>query len=86
MSELCRFRGAVIYIYFDEHNPPHFHVRHGGRDVQIGIDPVRLLEGSLPAHIRRLILRWAEVRQAELAEAWCRAQRRRPPGKIAPLD
>ncbi len=85
MSELCRFRGAVICIYFDEHNPPHFHVRYGGRDVQIGIDPVRMLEGSLPPNIRRLVFAWAEVRQAELAEAWRRAQGRQPPGKIAPL-
>lgn len=23
----CRFLGIVISMYFDEHNPPHFHVR-----------------------------------------------------------
>ena len=86
MPELCRFRGAVIYLYIDDHNPPHFHVLHGGRDVQVGIAPVRVLEGSLPRHIERLVLEWARVRQQELAAAWERMQNDEPPGKIAPLD
>ena len=25
MPEICRFLGIVISMYFDEHNPPHFH-------------------------------------------------------------
>lgn len=28
MPEICRFLGIVISMYFDEHNPPHFHVRY----------------------------------------------------------
>ena len=86
MSELCRFRGATIHVYHDEHNPPHFHVRYSGLNVQVGIEPVRLLEGSLPANLRRLVFAWAQARQAELAEAWERAQKHQDPGKIAPLD
>jgi len=27
MPEICRFFGIVIFMYFDEHEPPHFHVR-----------------------------------------------------------
>ncbi len=26
MPEICRFLEIVISMYFDEHNPPHFHV------------------------------------------------------------
>nr|VFJ68455.1 MAG: protein of unknown function (DUF4160) [Candidatus Kentron sp. FM]VFJ68735.1 MAG: protein of unknown function (DUF4160) [Candidatus Kentron sp. FM] len=26
MPEIARFLGIVISMYFDEHNPPHFHV------------------------------------------------------------
>ena len=86
MPELCRFRGAVIYIYVADHNPPHFHVLHGGRDVEVGITPVRIIVGSLPRHIERLVLEWARVRQQELLAAWDRMQNDEPPGKIAPLD
>lgn len=28
MPEICSFLGIVISMYFDEHNPPHFHVRY----------------------------------------------------------
>jgi hypothetical protein len=26
MPEITRFLGIVILMYFDEHNPPHFHI------------------------------------------------------------
>ena len=28
MPEISRFFGIVIFMYFDEHNPPHFHARY----------------------------------------------------------
>ena len=28
MPELCRFLGIIITMYFNDHNPPHFHVRY----------------------------------------------------------
>jgi hypothetical protein len=27
MPEISRFLGIVITMYFNDHNPPHFHVR-----------------------------------------------------------
>ncbi len=29
MPEIFRFFGMVVLMYWDEHNPPHFHVRYG---------------------------------------------------------
>ena len=26
MPEISRFYGIIIYMYIDDHNPPHFHV------------------------------------------------------------
>ena len=86
MSELCRFRGAVIQIFFRDHNPPHFHVLHGDHMAEVGIENVLITEGSLPRHIERLVLEWARVRQVELRRAWESAQNDETPGKIAPLD
>jgi hypothetical protein len=34
MPELSRFLGMVISIYFDDHNPPHFHVLENWNMVQ----------------------------------------------------
>ena len=29
MPEVSRFYGIVIAMYFNEHNPPHFHAKYG---------------------------------------------------------
>ena len=29
MPELCRFLGMIITMYYDDHAPPHFHIRYG---------------------------------------------------------
>jgi hypothetical protein len=29
MPEISRFFGIVIRMYFDDHDPPHFHARYG---------------------------------------------------------
>jgi hypothetical protein len=29
MPELCRFFGIIITMFYNDHVPPHFHVRYG---------------------------------------------------------
>jgi len=29
MPEISRFYGIIIKMYYDDHNPPHFHVEYG---------------------------------------------------------
>ena len=29
MPEISRFLGIVIKMFFDDHNPPHFHAEYG---------------------------------------------------------
>ena len=68
--EICRFLGIVISMYFDEHNPPHFHVRYNDYRAVIGIRDLNLLDGHLPARVRGLIEEWAEQHQEELLQMW----------------
>lgn len=86
MPEVCRFYGIVIHIHFGEHGPPHFHARYSGHRALIDIDDLLVLEGRLPTRARRLVIEWASIHQDELREAWDRAQRMEPPGKIDPLQ
>lgn len=30
MPEISRFYGIVIAMYYNDHDPPHFHARYGG--------------------------------------------------------
>ena len=46
MPEICRFLGIVILMYFDDHNPPHFHVKYNDFRVLISIDDLLLIRGK----------------------------------------
>ncbi len=86
MSELCRFHGIVIMMFFREHPPPHFHVVYGDYNASIDIVTLRVSEGILPRRVERMVLEWATLRQTELITAWDLASNLRNPGKIKPLD
>jgi len=45
MPELCRFFGIIITMYYDDHAPPHFHVRYSDYKAIMGIDSLMLLDG-----------------------------------------
>lgn len=66
MPELCRFPGIVITMYFNDHAPPHSHVRYEDFRAIVGIDPLELREGKLPPRVLGLVIEWAELHQAEL--------------------
>ena len=85
MPELCRFHGIVIRMYPNDHAPPHFHALHGDDEALVDIQSLTILRGRLPPHARRLVTEWATLRRAELREAWNRAHRMEPTGRIAPL-
>ncbi|QRR03206.1 DUF4160 domain-containing protein [Dyadobacter sandarakinus] len=66
MPEICRFFGIVIHMYFDDHNPPHFHVEYQDCRTIIGIRDAELLEGYLPAKQLKLVQAWTILREEEL--------------------
>ena len=55
-------------MYYDEHNPPHFHAIYGKEEGQIGISPLALLEGKLSSRVLGLAIEWAALHQKALLE------------------
>ena len=45
-------------MYFDDHAPPHFHAVYGGEEIQIGISPIKILEGNAPKRVQSMVLEW----------------------------
>jgi len=86
MPEICRFYGIVIAMFYDEHNPPHFHARYGGHKVAIDIRTLSVLEGRFPARALGMVIEWASQHQIELLENWERARSEQVPNKIPPLS
>ena len=70
MPEITRFLGIVITMYFDEHDPPHFHVRYNEYRASVDIRTLNIIVGSLPAKVRGLVLEWAELHKDELLSMW----------------
>jgi hypothetical protein len=72
-------------MFFDDHNPPHFHARYGGDKVAIEIESLRILDGQLPARALGLVIEWASQHQSDLLKNWDLAKNNEAPKKIAPL-
>ena len=41
MPEISKFYGIIIYMYIDDHNPPHFHVWYDDYQAEITIKESR---------------------------------------------
>jgi hypothetical protein len=82
---LLAFYGIVIYMYWRDHGPPHFHAEYVSHEALIVIDDGRVFAGSLPPRALRLVREWHRLHTEELRDAWERASRREDPGSIEPL-
>ena len=49
MPEICRFDGIVIYMYADDHLPPHFHAKYSGEEAQVSITDGTVIRGRISA-------------------------------------
>jgi len=57
MPEISRFLGIIIAMFYNEHNPPHFHARYGDHKVEIAIETLSVLAGKLPPRAMGLVIR-----------------------------
>jgi hypothetical protein len=48
MPEISRFYGIIIRMFYNDHNPPHFHVIYQEDEALIEITALEILEGNLP--------------------------------------
>lgn len=85
MPRISAFYGIVISMYFDDHDPPHFHATYGEYRARILIESLQPMDRGLPTRALRLIDEWATLHQGELRANWDRAQARQPLSTIDPL-
>lgn len=75
MPSVSYFLGIVIYMYFNDHLPPHFHAEYSGEEAIYEIGTLRVREGKLPRRVHNLVLEWADLHRGELIDNWDRARR-----------
>ena len=84
MPEISRFYGIVIYMFYNEHNPPHFHVKYQDYEAVIDIQD-EIVHGTLPRRAIRLIYEWMDIHKDELLMNWKLMEKRKPLNNIEPL-
>ena len=85
MPEISLFFGIRVTMYYEDHQPPHFHAAYNGQIVLIDIMKGRVLRGAFPARQLKFVLAWCEIHQDELMQDWELAKDNLPLNKIAPL-
>jgi len=73
-------------MYYNDHPPPHFHVRYNQQKAIIDIETLSILEGKLSPRILGLVVEWAALHQTELMQNWQLARLQIPLEPIAPLE
>jgi hypothetical protein len=69
MPIIATVAGVKIYMYFRDHNPPHFHAKHDGKDQVYDFDGNRL-QGKIDTKKSKKVSRWAKENKAFLEDEW----------------
>ena len=86
MPRISEFLGIVIYMYFSEHNPPHFHAIYGQYEAEILVEDSTVLKGKLPPRALSLITEWAVKYKEQLLYDWELARQHEELKWIPPLE
>jgi hypothetical protein len=84
MPEISRFFGIVMD--YNDHEPPHFHVRYSGQKAIVEIESLAVIAGRLSPRVSALVNERASLHKDELQHDWERARQQAPLSPIAPLE
>ena len=82
---VSEFNGIKIYLYWQDHAPPHFHAEYGGASVLVDIVEATVMRGAFPFPQLKLVLAWCELHRGELIADWQSAKTHGAIQRIAPL-
>ena len=86
MPRISEFYGIVISMYYNDHAPPHFHARYAEHEVELLIESLEVLRGSLPARRLSLVRTWALQHAHELLANWDAGRRGEALSRIPGLE
>ena len=85
MPEISRFFGIIIRMFYNDHEPPHFHAVYGEHEISVEIES-GTIHGEFPVRALRLVLEWANLHKQELIENWQIARQGQPLKRVPPLE
>ncbi len=85
MPAISIFFGIVIKMFYNEHEPAHFHAEYQGQRGKFDLTG-RMVVGNIGSKTaRRLIRQWAKEHEAEIRANWLRMKAGKPLEVIEPL-
>ena len=70
MPTIAYFLGIAVRMFFNDHDPPHFHARYQGFRARVRIADGEIIDGRLPPTVARVIKEWTELRRDALMRNW----------------
>jgi len=86
MPVISRFYGISIFMYYEDHSPPHFHAKYGEFEASISIKNENITEGKLPNRAFKLVKEWLKNHKSEMLANWEYVSNNKNPISINPLN
>jgi hypothetical protein len=85
MPIISKFFGIVIYMYWKDHAPPHFHAKYGDDEIVVEIESGDI-SGNMSNRAIKMIKEWRELHKDELFKNWELAEQKKALSAINPLE
>jgi hypothetical protein len=85
MPEISRFLGIIIFMVYNDHQPPHFHARYGDYKITVEIE-TGVIEGKFPRRALNAVIEWYQLYKETLLENWNLSLDHLELKKIPPLE
>ena len=85
MPTVSMFYGILIRMYYDDHNPPHFHAFYNEYEAMFDFNG-NLLDGKFPNKELKLVEAWSIIHKKELEANWLLSKNCEKLFEIRPLS
>lgn len=86
MPVISTFFGIVIRMFYEDHEPIHFHAEYQAERGKFSLDG-KMLVGQIRSRTAlRLIRKWAVLHRTELEANWARMKAGRVLERVPPLE
>ena len=86
MPIISMFFGIVIRMFYNEHEPVHFHAEYQGQRGKFDLNGEMTVGNIHSATALRLIREWVTLHRREIQANWEKMKVGRPLDRIAPLE
>ena len=85
MPIISQFYGVVIYMFWREHEPAHFHAKYGDDEIVVEIKTGKV-SGKMTPRALALVQEWRKAHLDELNKEWELVKAKKQLFPIKPLE